>query len=60
MRFGLSSTLACNILAEVSEQARCPKWRPWLSEREGARGGEGGGRPSGASGEGLCVPCLRT
>lgn len=40
MQFGLSSTLACNILADVSGQARYPLWWPWLSERDvvGRRG----------------------
>lgn len=46
MQFGLSSTLACNILADVSGQARYPLWWPWLSERDvvwGERNGEAGG-----------------
>lgn len=61
MRFGLSSTLACNILAEVSEQARCPRWRPWLSERKVVRGWGEGKEEDGRVKllmKALCVPYL--
>lgn len=38
VRFGLSSTLACNILADVSGQARCP-FVVTLALRKGCCGG---------------------
>lgn len=39
VQFGLSSTPACNILADVSEQARCPYGDPGFLERDAGVGG---------------------